>query len=153
MTSTIKRRPRGYRIGISREVFEFVMKLLRDTLGTTGRYLELMRSNTPLRIQGPVSRGPPFGTSQCPGARIYQPRQFYRPHNEFTYEQGGNNIVVQGDWLYSGKQTMGPSGRASNQWSFRWLEYFSWVNVQPFRHSLYGSILPFRHTYNASRII
>ena len=30
MTSTIKRRPRGYRTAISRDVFESVMRLLRD---------------------------------------------------------------------------------------------------------------------------
>ena len=38
-----KKRPRGYRNELSRSVFEMVMKLIRDTIGSTGRYLDVMR--------------------------------------------------------------------------------------------------------------
>ena len=137
MTSTIKRRPRGYRTGISSEVFEFVMKLLRETLGTTGRYLDLMRRNAPLRIQGPAYRWVDFRssllTNRGSGPSSYMPRQFYR---------------------YTNSSPRWPSSHVHN------LEYRQHIDSHynpgiatgpvPLK---YGSLVPFRHTYNASRII
>ena len=135
MTSTIKRRPRGYRTGISREVFEFVMKLLRDTLGTTGRYLDLMRINAPLRIQGPgyrglVDRSVNDFVPMPPGPRV--PRQFYS-HGRGNY-RGSRHV--------------------------QHIEYRQHIDSHynhpfvPVRYlDMIGSLVPFRHTYNASRII
>ena len=126
MTSTIKRRPRGYRTGISREVFEFVMKLLRDTLGTTGRYLDLMRINAPLRIQGP-------GYGPFVRGRYLDPiRQFYS-HGRGNY-RGSRHV--------------------------QHIEYRQHIDSHynhpfvPVRYvDMIGSLVPFRHTYNATRII
>eukprot|EP00964_Phaeocystis_antarctica_P091125 scaffold58394_cov88-Phaeocystis_antarctica.AAC.2 len=133
MTSTIKRRPRGYRTGISSEVFEFVMKLLRETLGTTGRYLDLMRSNAPLRIQGPAYKQPRYWLALGPSA--YMPRQFYR------WPEGYDGI--------------GPSGHTPSNRHVHNLEYRQATKVRaatglPVN---FGSLVPFRNTYNASRII
>jgi hypothetical protein len=141
MTSTIKRRPRGYRTGISREVFEFVMKLLRDTLGTTGRYLDLMRRNTPLRIQGPGYRGL---VDWLPGPRV--PRQFYK-WRQFK----SNPMHFQCVQDIGGSSTSG--SRQVHHIEYR--QHIDSLNNHPFvpvplNH---GSLVPFRHTYNASRII
>lgn len=146
MTSTIKRRPRGYRTGISREVFEFVMKLLRDTLGTTGRYLDLMRRNAPLRIQGPGYRGlqrllfcPLLGESLLP-------RQFYK------WRQFKSNPMH-----FQCVQDIGGSSTSGSR-DVQHIEYRQHIDSHynhpfvpvPLNH---GSLVPFRHTYNASRII
>ena len=135
MTSTIKRRPRGYRTGISSEVFEFVMKLLRDTLGTTGRYLDLMRSNAPLRIQSPAYMGRHW--------QGYMPRQFYRWPRQF--------------YLWKG-YGIGPSGRTPSNRHVHNLEYRQATISAGYHNGTklplnYGSLVPFRNTYNASRII
>ena len=142
MTSTIKRRPRGYRTGISSEVFEFVMKLLRETLGTTGRYLDLMRRNAPLRIQSPAYMGRGW---LALGPSAYMPRQFYRwpdgpmhrtplPHMHRT-----------------------PSNRHVHNLEYRQATSLgsptAWLNGRLPWALNYGSLVPFRHTYNASRII
>ena len=136
MTSTIKRRPRGYRTGISSEVFEFVMKLLRDTLGTTGRYLDLMRSNAPLRIQGPA-----VGVPSWPKLR---PRQFYRDFRGISPGQGA--------WLakYDDDYNRPPSNRHVHDWEWNKATKVRAATGLP---TNFGSIVPFRNTYNASRII
>ena len=152
MTSTIKRRPRGYRTGISREVFEFVMKLLRDTLGTTGRYLDLMRINVPLRIQGPGYRG--LGL-EGPGYRGLVdwlpgvPRQFYKwrqfksnpMHFQCVQDIGGSS--TSGSRLVHRMEYGQHIASHYNQWN-------NATGLVPLNH---GSLVPFRHTYNASRII
>ena len=147
MTSTIKRRPRGYRTGISSEVFEFVMKLLRDTLGTTGRYLDLMRSNAPLRIQSPLYRWVDFGSSLLTnrgwGPSRNMPRQFYSRTNlsprwpswhvhNLEFRQHVDSHANPGHALMV-HEALGIS-----------------TGPVPLK---YGSLVPFRHTYNASRII
>ena len=138
MTSTIKRRPRGYRTAISSEVFEFVMKLLRDTLGTTGRYLDLMRRNAPLRIQGPGYRGlvdtpMQVGFLGSPFQLPYVPRQFYRDGaNSARYYRGSNHV-----------QHIEYRQHIDSHYNHPWVPV-------PLNH---GSLVPFRHTYNASRII
>ena len=134
MTSTIKRRPRGYRTGISSEVFEFVMKLLRDTIGTTGRYLDLMRINAPLRIQGPLYRWVDFGSSLKllhPGPSRYMPRQFHR----------GTNLSPR--W---------PSSHV-HYVELRQHDGGDPATHRPLVSTCFGSLVPYRHTYNASRII
>ena len=136
MTSTIKRRPRGYRTGISSEVFEFVMKLLRDTLGTTGRYLDLMRSNAPLRIQGPA-----VGVPSWPKLR---PRQFYRDFTGISPRQG---YRPEGD---DGIIERTPSNRHVHNWEYQQATKVRAATGLP---TNFGSIVPFRNTYNASRII
>lgn len=151
MTSTIKRRPRGYRTGISREVFEFVMKLLRDTLGTTGRYLDLMRINAPLRIQGPGYRGLVDRSFNewvpvplPPGPRV--PRQFYRWREYKT-----NPMHFQ----CVGGSASGTTRHVQHQ------EYRQHIDSHYYNHpfvpvrylDMVGSLVPFRHTYNATRII
>lgn len=161
MTSTIKRRPRGYRTGISSEVFEFVMKLLRDTLGTTGRYLDLMRINAPLRIQGPGYRGNREEIWSPIGKDVTGWRQFYRYDDRRRSEVRAPFPVVwpgsQTTFRMVGSQTLGASGRAPGQWAFRFIEkYFhdrDVVGPSMRRKSSQGSFVPFRHTYNASRII
>ena len=146
MTSTIKRRPRGYRTGISSEVFEFVMKLLRETLGTTGRYLDLMRSNAPLRIQGPAYMGRGW---LALGPSAYMPRQFYRWPRQF--------------YLWKG-YGIGPSGHTPSNRHVHNLEYRQATISAGYHNGTivqgklpwalnYGSLVPFRNTYNASRII
>ena len=139
MTSTIKRRPRGYRTGISSEVFEFVMKLLRDTLGTTGRYLDLMRSNAPLRIQGPAIRD---GFHRLIGH--YRPRQFYRDFRGIAPGQGA--------WLakYDDDYNRPPSNRHVHDWEWNKATKVRAATGLP---TNFGSIVPFRNTYNASRLI
>jgi hypothetical protein len=148
MTSTIKRRPRGYRTGISSEVFEFVMKLLRDTLGTTGRYLDLMRINAPLRIQGPdprTRRGIWDSASFIP----LFPRQFYSDPDEMPRPYTGCPHLIQyaqtklteRDWTH-------PTDKSRHvHWREKRLHDYTLKN------SVLGSLVPFRHTYNASRII
>ena len=133
------KRPHGYRTAISREVFEFVMRLLRDTLGTTGRYLDLMRGNAPLRIQGPgyrglVDRSVNDWVPRPPGPSV--PRQFYR------------YFIGSRDW-----QSVLNTGRTSISMSrlVHRMEYGQHINmVIDLNH---GSLVPFRHTYNATRII
>ena len=144
MTSTIKRRPRGYRTGISSEVFEFVMKLLRDTLGTTGRYLDLMRINAPLRIQGPGYRGLQR-LLFCP--RV--PRQFYK------WRQFKSNPMH-----FQCVQDIGRSSTSESRLVHRMeygqhidSHYNQWNNATGLVPLNHGSLVPFRHTYNASRII
>ena len=142
MTSTIKRRPRGYRTGISSEVFEFVMKLLRDTLGTTGRYLDLMRSNAPLRIQGPGYFG--FRGPAYMDFRPLRPRQFYRDFRGIAPGQGA--------WLakYDDDYNRPPSNRHVHDWEWNKATKVRAATGLP---TNFGSIVPFRNTYNASRII
>jgi hypothetical protein len=144
MTSTIKR-PRGYRTAISSEVFEFVMKLLRDTLGTTGRYLDLMRRNAPLRIQGPGYRG--LDAWLRPGCVVnHRPRQFYK------WRQFKSNPMH-----FQCVQDIGGSSTSGSR-HVHHIEYRQHIDSHynhpfvpvPLNH---GSIVPFRHTYNASRII
>ena len=135
MTSTIKRRPRGYRTGISSEVFEFVMKLLRDTLGTTGRYLDLMRSNAPLRIQSPAYMGRHW--------QGYMPRQFYR---DFTGTSPRQGYRPEG---YDGSERS-PSNPHVNNWEYLQATKLRAATGGP---TNFGSIVPFRNTYNASRLI
>ena len=139
MTSTIKRRPRGYRTGISSEVFEFVMKLLRDTLGTTGRYLDLMRSNAPLRIQGPAYMGRGW---LALGPSAYMPRQFYR------WPEGPMHRTP----LPHMHRT--PSSRHVHNLEYRQHidSHYNQSATGPVPLN-YGSLVPFRNTYNASRII
>ena len=150
MTSTIKRRPRGYRTGISSEVFEFVMKLLRETLGTTGRYLDLMRRNAPLRIQGPayMRRGwLALGHSSFTDGL---PRQFYRwpdgskmPHA--PYLTGYGSWTLQLLKRLTSRQVHNLEYRQHRDSHYNQAEYWAsaWL----------GSLVPFRNTYNASRII
>ena len=142
MTSTIKRRPRGYRTGISSEVFEFVMKLLRDTLGTTGRYLDLMRSNAPLRIQGPAYMGRHW---QIHGIHWqgYMPRQFYR---DFTGTSPRQGYRPEG---YDGSERS-PSNPHVHNWEYQQATKLRAATGGP---TNFGSIVPFRNTYNASRLI
>ena len=151
MTSTIKRRPRGYRTGISREVFEFVMKLLRDTLGTTGRYLDLMRINAPLRIQGPGYRGlvdrlPADFVPMPPGPRV--PRQFYRWRE---YKTNPMHFQCVGG---SGFKNASGSRHVQHQEYRQHIDSHYNHPFVPVRYlDMLGSLVPFRHTYNASRII
>ena len=145
MTSTIKRRPRGYRTGISSEVFEFVMKLLRDTIGTTDRYLDLMRSNAPLRIQGPA-----VGVPSWPKLR---PRQFYRDFTGICPRQG---YRPEGYGYDSDESEQGLRARAKQ--SNRHVHDWEWIKATKVRAATglptnFGSIVPFRNTYNASRLI
>ena len=147
MTSTIKRRPRGYRTGISSEVFEFVMKLLRDTLGTTGRYLDLMRSNAPLRIQSPLYRWVDFGSSLLTnrgwGPSRNMPRQFYRRTNSSPRYPSSHMHNVE--WRHHVDSHANP-GHA--------LMVHEALGISTWAGPLvYGSSVPYRHTYNASRII
>ena len=138
MTSTIKRRPRGYRTGISSEVFEFVMKLLRETLGTTGRYLDLMRRNAPLRIQGPAYMGRGW---LALGPSAYMPRQFYRwPEGYDGIGPSGHTPSNRHVHNLEYRQATISAGYHNGTWSYPWA-----LN--------YGSLVPFRNTYNASRII
>ena len=142
MTSTIKRRPRGYRTGISSEVFEFVMKLLRETLGTTGRYLDLMRRNAPLRIQSPAYMGRGW---LALGPSAYMPRQFYRWPEGYD---GPSSYSTQG----------GPSGHTPSNRHVHNLEYRQHIDshynqAEYWASAWLGSSVPYRHTYNASRII
>ena len=127
------------------------MKLLRDTLGTTGRYLDLMRINAPLRIQGPGYRGlvdrlPADFVPMPPGPRV--PRQFYRWREYKT-----NPMHFQ---------CVGGSGfkSASGSRHVQHIEYRQHIDSHynhpfvPVRYlDMVGSLVPFRHTYNASRII
>ena len=146
MTSTIKRRPRGYRTGISSEVFEFVMKLLRDTLGTTGRYLDLMRSNAPLRIQSPLYRWVDFGSSLLTnrdwGPSRNMPRQFYRGKRSPRYPSSHmHNVEFRlhvDSHANPGHALMVHEALGISTWT---------------GPLVYGSSVPYRHTYNASRII
>ena len=149
MTSTIKRRPRGYRTGISREVFEFVMKLLRDTLGTTGRYLDLMRRNAPLRIQGPKYQIRPYYDWSDSTAWFTAPRQFYRYDNRILPVRSFTPLPLYTAWQCLGWSYR--SRRATGAHHIRHLEYMPISHL--FRKSDQGSLVPFRHTYNASRII
>ena len=143
MTSTINRTV------ISRQVFEFVMKLLRETLGTTGRYLDLMRINAPLRIQGPGYRG--LGL-EGPGYRGLVdwlpgvPRQFYK------WRQFKSNPMH-----FQCVQDIGGSSTSGSR-QVHHIEYRQHIDSHynhpfvpvPLNHR---SLVPFRHTYNASRII
>ena len=153
MTSTIKRRPRGYRTGISSEVFEFVMKLLRDTLGTTGRYLDLMRSNAPLRIQSPLYDWVDFRssllTNRGSGPSSYMPRQFYRFTNSsplpYASAKRPRSQVHNVEWRHHVDSHANP-GHA--------LMVHEALGISTWAGPLvYGSSVPYRHTYNASRII
>ena len=153
MTSTIKRRPRGYRTGISSEVFEFVMKLLRDTLGTTGRYLDLMRSNAPLRIQGPGYFGFRGSRRSLFGFRPLRPRQFYR---DFTGISPAQGYRPEGYGYDSDESDQGYRARAKQ--SNRHVHDWEWNKATKVRAATglptnFGSIVPFRNTYNASRLI
>ena len=148
MTSTIKRRPRGYRTGISSEVFEFVMKLLRDTLGTTGRYLDLMRSNAPLRIQSPAYMGRGW---LALGPSAYMPRQFYRwPDGSKMPHAFG--LTGYGSWTYQLLKRI--SSRHVHNLEYRQHidSHYNQSATGPVPLN-YGSLVPFRNTYNASRII
>ena len=151
MTSTIKRRPRGYRTGISSEVFEFVMKLLRDTLGTTGRYLDLMRSNAPLRIQSPAYMGRHW--------QGYMPRQFYRDFTGISPAQGYRPEGYDDDTKVLSTFDFGtmlpkycrpPSNRHVHNWEYNKATKVRAATGLP---TNFGSIVPFRNTYNASRLI
>jgi hypothetical protein len=119
------------------------MKLLRDTLGTTGRYLDLMRRNTPLRIQGPGYRGL---VDWLPGPRV--PRQFYK-WRQFK----SNPMHFQCVQDIGGSSTSG--SRQVHHIEYR--QHIDSLNNHPFVPVRYldmiGSLVPFRHTYNASRII
>ena len=139
MTSTIKRRPRGYRTGISSEVFEFVMKLLRDTLGTTGRYLDLMHA--PLRIQGPSAKWQLKGTG-------YYARQFYKVGSGFYPREMMSE-------MYTAWQTAPPNNRPRASYNVHWplSSQIMEMEDQSEMYKARGSIVPFRHTYNATRII
>ena len=146
MTSTIKRRPRGYRTGISRQVFEFVMKLLRDTLGTTGRYLDLMRGNAPLRIQGPDPR---TRRGICKSSLLpLFPRQFYSdPEVQERYYTGCPHLIQYAQTKLTERDWTHPTDKSrSVYWSEKRLH-------DTLKNSVLGSLVPFRHTYNASRII
>ena len=143
MTSTIKRRPRGYRTGISSEVFEFVMKLLRDTLGTTGRYLDLMRSNAPLRIQGPGYFG--FRGPAYMDFRPLRPRQFYRDFTGICPRQGYRPEGYDDDYCRPA-----PSNLHVHDWEYNKATKVRAATGLP---TNFGSIVPFRNTYNASRLI
>eukprot|EP00964_Phaeocystis_antarctica_P124916 scaffold88558_cov90-Phaeocystis_antarctica.AAC.1 len=115
------------------------MKLLRDTIGTTGRYLDLMRINAPLRIQGPLYRWVDFGSSLKLlhlGPSAYMPRQFHR-YDGHTPRFSGHN----------------PSNRHVHNLELRQHDGGDPATHRPLVSTCFGSLVPYRHTYNASRII
>ena len=162
MTSTINRTE------ISRQVFEFVMKLLRETLGTTGRYLDLMRRNAPLRIQKPLPQSINWG-----GTMETAEREFYRgvvPRSAPSGSTWGlSDIFLNYQGFLDGvteqmRVVNLPTGsyhltRSEHISEVRMLERM-WHQVKRLsqraawhRPDAYGTFVPFRHTYNASRII
>ena len=166
MTSTINRTV------ISRQVFEFVMKLLRETLGTTGRYLDLMRRNAPLRIQKPLPQSINWG-----GTMETAEREFYRgvvPRSAPSGSTWGlSDIFLNYQGFLDGvteqmRVVNLPTGsyhltRSEHISEVRSLErMWQQVGIKLKRLSqraawhrpdAYGTFVPFRHTYNASRII
>ena len=142
------------------------MKLLRETLGTTGRYLDLMRRNAPLRIQKPPPQSVVRWTTDG-GTMETAEREFYRgvvPRSAPSGSTWGlSDIFLNYQAFLDGvteqmRVVNLPTGsyhltRSEHIREVRMLERM-WHQVKRLsQRAAYGTFVPFRHTYNASRII
>eukprot|EP00964_Phaeocystis_antarctica_P158461 scaffold129104_cov63-Phaeocystis_antarctica.AAC.1 len=100
-----------------------------------------MRSNAPLRIQGPAYMGPFTGILHGP----LRPRQFYRDFTGISPRQGYRPEGYDDDYCRPA-----PSNRHVHDWEYNKATKVRAATGLP---TNFGSIVPFRNTYNASRLI